>query len=93
MIYIPSFVKTGSGIQKLVGGGGGVHRQHGDLIGPLLFFKNKESRLKPDTLCPSMPKLFDIFPFSKNWYERLSRNVVPIISFSAILTRNKVSLI
>jgi hypothetical protein len=27
MIYIPSFMKTGSGIQKLMGGGGGIHRQ------------------------------------------------------------------
>jgi hypothetical protein len=31
MIYIPSFVKIGSGIQKLMGGGDSqTHRQHGD---------------------------------------------------------------
>jgi hypothetical protein len=40
MIYIPSFIKIGSGIQKLSGGGGGIrrHRQHGDIISLLLFF-------------------------------------------------------
>jgi hypothetical protein len=27
MIYIPSFIKTGSGIQKLMEGGGGIHRE------------------------------------------------------------------
>jgi hypothetical protein len=34
---------TGSGIQKLTGGG--THKEHGDLISLLLFFKIKESRL------------------------------------------------
>jgi hypothetical protein len=46
MIYIPSFIKTGSGIQMLMEG---IHRQHGqygDLISMLLFFQNKGSRLK-----------------------------------------------
>jgi hypothetical protein len=45
MMYIPSSVTTGSGIQKLLGGGGGdthtdilTHRQQGDLISLLLFF-------------------------------------------------------
>jgi hypothetical protein len=40
MIYIPSFIKISSGIQKLIEGGGGVHahRQHGDRISLLLFF-------------------------------------------------------
>jgi hypothetical protein len=32
MIYIPSFIKIGSGIQKLIVG---IHRQHGDLISVL----------------------------------------------------------
>jgi hypothetical protein len=38
MIYVPSFTKIGSGIQKLMGRGGGeytdrqTHRQHGDCI-------------------------------------------------------------
>jgi hypothetical protein len=36
MIYIPSFITTGSGIQKLLGGR--IHRQHGDLISLLLLF-------------------------------------------------------
>jgi hypothetical protein len=42
-IYIPSFIKIGSGIQKLMGGGGGSqsHRQHGGHISLL-----QESRLK-----------------------------------------------
>jgi hypothetical protein len=25
IVYIPSSIRTGSGIQKLIGGGGGVH--------------------------------------------------------------------
>jgi hypothetical protein len=43
MIYIPDFMKTGSGIQKLITGG--IHRQHGDHISLLLLFQNKKSRL------------------------------------------------
>jgi hypothetical protein len=46
IIYVPSFIKTGSGIQKLLGVDSQRHRQEGDLIGLLLFFKKKESRLK-----------------------------------------------
>jgi hypothetical protein len=42
-IYIPSFIKIDSGIQKLIGG---THRQQCDLINLHLFFKNKESGLK-----------------------------------------------
>jgi hypothetical protein len=38
-IYIPSFTKTGSGIQKLIGVDTETHRQHGDLISLLLLFK------------------------------------------------------
>jgi hypothetical protein len=38
MIYIPSFIKIGSGIQKLIGGY--RHRQHGDLISVLPIFRN-----------------------------------------------------
>jgi hypothetical protein len=37
MIYIPSFIKIGSDIQKLTG-----DTQHGDGISLLLFFLNKE---------------------------------------------------
>jgi hypothetical protein len=31
-IYIPSFIKIGSGIQKFIGGDTQTHRQHGDRI-------------------------------------------------------------
>jgi hypothetical protein len=44
MMYIPSFVKISSGIQKLMGRG--IHRhtdtQHEDCISQLSFFQNKE---------------------------------------------------
>jgi hypothetical protein len=46
MIYISSFIKIGSGIQKLMGDDTQKHRQQGDLISLHLFFRNKESRLK-----------------------------------------------
>jgi hypothetical protein len=39
-------MKIGSGIQKLIRGDSHVHRQHGDVISLLLFFQNKEERLK-----------------------------------------------
>jgi hypothetical protein len=60
VIYIISFVKIGSGIQKLMGGGGGTqtHRQLGDGISLLLFIKNKESRLNPLWIRLSCPSLF-----------------------------------
>jgi hypothetical protein len=32
MIYMLSFIKTGSGIQNLIGGEAQTHRQQGDLI-------------------------------------------------------------
>jgi hypothetical protein len=40
LIYIPSFIKIGSGIQKLFGGGGDsqTNREQGDLISLLYFF-------------------------------------------------------
>jgi hypothetical protein len=46
MVYIPSFIKSRSGIQKLIRGDTQTHRQQGDLISLLLFLQNKESRLK-----------------------------------------------
>jgi hypothetical protein len=47
MIFIPSFIKTGSGVQKLMGGIHiQTHRQHGNLISLHLFFYNKEIRLQ-----------------------------------------------
>jgi hypothetical protein len=45
MIYIPRFIKFGSDIQKLIRWGY-THRQQDDVISVLLFFQNKESRLK-----------------------------------------------
>jgi hypothetical protein len=42
-IYIPSFIKIGSGIQKLMRE---THRHRGDLARLLPFSQNKESRLK-----------------------------------------------
>jgi hypothetical protein len=46
MLYIPSFIKIGSRIQKLMWGDTQTHRQHGDRIGLLSFFQNKENNLK-----------------------------------------------
>jgi hypothetical protein len=46
VIYIPSFIKIGSGIQKLiVGGHTDTHKQHGGRVSLLLFFQNKENTL------------------------------------------------
>jgi hypothetical protein len=47
VMYIPSFIKIGSSIQILTGK---IHRhkQQGNLISLLLFFQNRESRLKID---------------------------------------------
>jgi hypothetical protein len=41
MISIPSLIKTGSSIQKLLPG---IHREHGDRISLLSFFQNKEAK-------------------------------------------------
>jgi hypothetical protein len=49
MIYIPSFIKIGSGIQKLIMGELQTHRLDSDLISPFLFFENEESVLKYET--------------------------------------------
>jgi hypothetical protein len=35
MIYIPSFINIGSGIQKIMGE---IHRKHADLISIILFY-------------------------------------------------------
>jgi hypothetical protein len=43
MIYIPSLIKIGSAIRKLIEE---IHRQQGDLISLLSFFQNKESKIK-----------------------------------------------
>jgi hypothetical protein len=44
MTYILSFVKIGSGIQKLIGGY--RDKQHGDCMNPLLFFRIRKVRRK-----------------------------------------------
>jgi hypothetical protein len=41
MIYISSFIKIGSGIRKFITGDKQTHREHGDLISPLLFFSKE----------------------------------------------------
>jgi hypothetical protein len=47
MTYIPSFIKIGSGVQTLGRDAcTDTHRQQDHLISLLLFFQNKESRLK-----------------------------------------------
>jgi hypothetical protein len=51
MIYIPSFIKIGSGFQKLIGGDSQIHRQHGDRISLILFVQNKENRFKITFYC------------------------------------------
>jgi hypothetical protein len=49
LIYIPSFIEAGSGIQKLIGTELQTHRQtdrqHCDLVSVRLFTQNKDSRL------------------------------------------------
>jgi hypothetical protein len=45
MMYIPSFIKIGPGIQRLIGGIY-KHTQDRDGISLFLFFRHKESRLK-----------------------------------------------
>jgi hypothetical protein len=47
MIYIPSFIKIGSGIQRLTAG---IHRQHGDRISLFGFLQSNESILKTDSI-------------------------------------------
>jgi hypothetical protein len=42
MIYIQTFINTGSGIQKFKGGGGYTDKQYGGRICPPLFFKIRE---------------------------------------------------
>jgi hypothetical protein len=46
MIYVPSFIKNGSGIQRLIGGYIYIHIRYVDRISLLLFHQNKGSRLK-----------------------------------------------
>jgi hypothetical protein len=50
MIYIPSFIKIGSDIRKLIRRDSQTHRWHGDRMSLLLFLQNKESRQKKTRL-------------------------------------------
>jgi hypothetical protein len=45
MIYVPSFIKIGSSIQKLIGEIQ-THIQYDDLISLLLYYENNKSGLK-----------------------------------------------
>jgi hypothetical protein len=47
VIYVPSFIKIDSGIQKLIGRDSKTRRDT-DLISLFLFFRNKESMLKQE---------------------------------------------
>jgi hypothetical protein len=42
VIYVPSFIKIGSGGQKLIGGHTYTHRQQRDLISLLHLFKRRK---------------------------------------------------
>jgi hypothetical protein len=55
--YTPNFLKAGSGIPN---GDKQTHREHGDLISLILFFQNKESRLKVGFTI-SLPDLFPLY--------------------------------
>jgi hypothetical protein len=48
VMYIPSFIKTGPAIEKLMWG---IHRQHGDRISVYSLFQIKQSRIKKQRLC------------------------------------------
>jgi hypothetical protein len=61
MTYIPSFIKIGLCIQKLMGGDTQTHRQNGDRMSLLLFFQNKENRLK-------MSFVFGVFYFLSRFF-------------------------
>jgi hypothetical protein len=41
MIYIPGFIKIGSGVEKSTKGDSQTHRQHGNLRSPILFHFSK----------------------------------------------------
>jgi hypothetical protein len=47
VIYVPSFIKIGSGVQKLIAGNTQTHTRTATCYHkPTLFFQNKESRLE-----------------------------------------------
>jgi hypothetical protein len=50
-LYIPTFIKIGSGIQKLIGGHTDTNTEDGDRLSRLLYPQKKGSRLKADCAC------------------------------------------
>jgi hypothetical protein len=48
LIYVPSFIKIGSVIQKLIRAHRQTHTDNNVISWPALFFQNKGSRLKMD---------------------------------------------
>jgi hypothetical protein len=64
MIYIPSFIKIGSGIQKLIVGHTVTHGQHGDRKSLHLFSQNKETKLTNclfNEVCISVYSAIDMY--------------------------------
>jgi hypothetical protein len=76
VIYVPSFIKIGSGIQKLMGFGVGHTDTNSNVISQAYsIFQNKESRLKRRlmiSLCclPVYPPLIFWFPLRSVSYQR-----------------------
>jgi hypothetical protein len=67
IMYIPSFINTGLGIQKLMETHRHTYRQNGDLIGLLFFFfQNKESGL---TEGPEHYSVTHRFPFNAGTFK------------------------
>jgi hypothetical protein len=56
VIYVPSFIKIGSGNQKLIGGDTQQTRWSHT---PILFFQNKESRLKRHIIPPHIYYVYE----------------------------------
>jgi hypothetical protein len=54
MTYIPSFIKIGSGIRKLMGGAHSDTQQQGYLISLFLFSQIRKVRLKIMVICGSV---------------------------------------
>jgi hypothetical protein len=75
-IFVPTFVKTDSAIQKLTGEY--KDRQHCDHISLLLFFQDKQNRLKMSNLILSSYAKWTDTPAKelKVWLLHLSRKLI-----------------